>query len=269
MDLKLRLIQQESLKDRENYIALQKSVALFPDVRFNNQEIYMDKSWKDQFKSENRICYVIETAQESLYCGECAVKDISAEMTEIEIELLQEYQHQGIGYKALIMMFEKLAYSYGKQEFCAKVEPDNYASQFLMEKLKGIPSGLARDYTISDDRIERFAETHRYLLDERMYEIAERFGAEANRLLTELLVYKFHWSDIQTNCLNMAEKMNKRKYVECPRTLSKEKMKDTVLEILEAVEKIKSLNDNEDAANALIADMEALLANKMKLMESM
>lgn len=73
MDIKLRLIQQNSLKDRENYFALQKSVALFPNIRLD-KEMYKDISWQEEFKNENRICYVIGTVAESSYCGECAVK---------------------------------------------------------------------------------------------------------------------------------------------------------------------------------------------------
>ena len=64
MDIKLRLIQQNSLKDRENYLALQKSVALFPDIRLD-KEMYRDISWQEQFKIENSICYVIETVVKS------------------------------------------------------------------------------------------------------------------------------------------------------------------------------------------------------------
>lgn len=49
----------------------------------------------------------------------------------------------------------------------------------MMEKLKGILAGLTKDYKISDKRKEQFIKTHRCLLDERMYDIAERFGIEA------------------------------------------------------------------------------------------
>lgn len=266
MDIKLRLIQQNSFKDRENYLALQKSVALFPDIRLD-KEMYRDISWQEQFKNENRICYVIETVEKSSYCGECAVKDISARIPEIEIELMKEYWHQGIGYRAIIMMMEKLAEKYGKKEFWAKVEPDNYASQFLVEKMKGIPAGLTKDYIISDERIEQFVETHRYLLDERMHDIAEQFGVEADLLLTSLLLYKLNLNDIQRNVPDETETRNKRKHIDCQRNLSKEKMKDTMLEIVEGLEEIKSFNSSKGIINDKVADMEEKLIKRMKLME--
>ena len=78
---------------------------------------------------------------------------------------------------------------YGKQEFYAKVEPDNYASQFLIERLKGKPVGLAKDFQISDERVKQFVESRRYLLDGRIKNIAKVFEVEEDLLLTNLLVY--------------------------------------------------------------------------------
>ncbi len=46
------------------------------------------------------------------------------------------------------MLYNKLSQKYGKREFYAKIEPDNYMSQFLFEKLRAIPVGLAKDFQI-------------------------------------------------------------------------------------------------------------------------
>ena len=137
----------------------------------------------------------------------------------------------------------------GNRIFLAKVEPDNYASQFLMEKLKEIPAGLVKDPLISDERVEKFVEIHRYLLDERMQEIAEQFGVETNLLLTHLLVYKFNLNKLQMNPLNEINTINKRKYIECPRNLSKEKLKDNVLGMAEGLEEIKKSADSKGKLN--------------------
>lgn len=266
VDINLRLIQQESIKDRENYFALQRSVALFPEM--DNKEEYEDKLWYEQFENRNRICYVIETIAENSYCGECAVKDISANIPEIEIELMQEHQHQGIGYKAIIMMLNKLTKEHGKQEFYVKIEPDNYASQFLFEKLGGIPVGLAKDFQISDERAEQFIETHRYLLDERMQSIAKKFEVEADLLLTNLLVYKLNFNDLPKNDVNRNEIVNKREHIECFRTLSKEKYKDVMREWLEDLEEIKNYGEAKEKITAKLAEMELKLVDKMKLIKT-
>ena len=91
-------------------------------MRLSGNAEYADTEWRDNCEKKNRICYVIEVGEGCLYCGECAVKDISADIPEIEIELLQEYQHQGIGYKAIIMMLNEVAKQYGKREFYAKTQ---------------------------------------------------------------------------------------------------------------------------------------------------
>lgn len=93
MDIRLRLIQQDNEKDRADYFSLQKSVALFPNMELDNKKEYEDNSWEDLFHNKNRICYVIETITDFSYCGECAVKDISADIPEVEIELMREHQH--------------------------------------------------------------------------------------------------------------------------------------------------------------------------------
>lgn len=100
MDISIRLVRKDSAQDRGNFFALQKSITLFPDMGYEDKKEYEDKVWQEQFENRNRICYVIET--ESIYCGECAVKDISADIPEIEIELMREYQHKGIGYTDII-----------------------------------------------------------------------------------------------------------------------------------------------------------------------
>lgn len=268
MNIQIRPIQQGSTQDRENYFALQKSVALFPDKGLSDKKEYEDKSWWDQFENKNRICYVIETVPELFYCGECAVKDISDDIPEIEIELMQEYQYQGIGYKAIIMMLNKLAKQYGKQEFYAKIEPDNYASQFLFEKLGGIPAGVVKDYEISDERIEQFILAHRYLLDEQMQAIAKKFEIEPDMLLTHLLIYKIHCKDLETDDLNVFERTNKRERIECLRNLSKEKYKDALMEWLDDLEEIKNFGEAKDKIIVKIADMESKLLNKIELMKT-
>lgn len=58
MDIRLRLIQQDNVKDREDYFSLQMSVALFPNMELDNKKEYEDNSWKDLFHKEkqNMLC---------------------------------------------------------------------------------------------------------------------------------------------------------------------------------------------------------------------
>lgn len=155
VNINLRLIKQDDIKDRENYFALQKSVALFPDRRLNFEKDLEDKFWQDQFE-KNRVCYVIETIPECLYCGECAVKDITADIPEVEIELMQEYQHQGIGYKAMLMMFDQLAKKYGKQEL--------ELISNLARKHKMSPKQISESLGVTVQKVKRRLNTY-YVLE--------------------------------------------------------------------------------------------------------
>lgn len=67
MDISLGLIQQDSVKNREDYFSLQKSVALFPNMELDNKKEYEDNSWEDLFQNKNRICYVIEIITDRSY----------------------------------------------------------------------------------------------------------------------------------------------------------------------------------------------------------
>lgn len=164
------------------------------------------------------------------------------------------------------MMLNKLTEQYDKKEFYAKIEPDNFVSQFLFEKLGAIPAGVTKDYEISNKRAEQFIEMHQYLLDERMQLIAKKFNIEPNMLLTHLLVYELHCSDLKTDDMNVFKNTNKRKHIECSRLLSKEKYKDVLMEWLEDLEEIKTLDGAKDKITAKIADMELKLLQKMELM---
>lgn len=147
MNIKLRPIQYDSNADKENYFALKKSVAIMQNI-YQDNEKYGNLTWQEFAEDKNRICFVIEKLPECAYCGECAIKNISDSIPEIEIELLKEYQGKGIGYQAIVIMLSRIAKEYKKEKFYAKIEPDNYASLLLFEKLGGIPSGIARDYKI-------------------------------------------------------------------------------------------------------------------------
>ena len=255
LDIRLRMIQQESNTDKANYLALQKSVAILKDWERDDEEKLNEWSWQDAFKSKQRICYVIEKMPGNVYCGECAVKNISDEIPEIEIELMKEYQGQGIGYLAIIDMLNKLASDYGKVKYYAKVEPDNYASRFLFEKLRAQPVGVSRDYTISDEREERFIERSRYLLDQDLEEVAKKFSVVPETLLTHFLVYQLNVNDINEKCTKREEMINHREKIDCPRKLTREKYKETLLEFLDGLQQIKE-TITKDELNAKIKEME-------------
>ena len=246
LDIRLRPIQQESNIDKEHYLALQKSVAIFKSWEPDNEEKLNEQLWQDAFKSKHRICYVIEKMPGNEYCGECAVKNIFDETPEIEIELMKEYQGQGIGYLAIIDMLNKLASDYGKERYYVKIEPDNYASRFLFEKLCAQPAGVLRDYNIPDERVKQFIERSRYLLDQDLEEVAKKFSVAPETLLTHFLVYQISVNDINEKYAERGKTINHRVRMDCPRKLTKEKYMETLREFLDELQQMEGTVTKEE-----------------------
>lgn len=264
MNIQLRPIQQNSITDKENYFSLQKSVAILQVLKHDNEEELNEWSWQNAFENENRICYVIEKMPGNIYCGECAVKNICDDIPEIEIELMKEYQGQGIGYQSVVIMLNKLAVEYGKDNYYAKVEPDNYVSHFLFEKLGGQPIGILRDYEISDERVKQFTEDHKELLDKNIEEIAKKFGVEAELLLTHLLVYKMNIQDLNVRNTSMEKSthLNHREKINCKRELSRAKHIDVMKEWVEELMQMRE-TVNKDDLDVLLEQMKNRLLNRV------
>lgn len=262
MNIELRPIQYDSNIDKEQYFALQKSVAIMQNV-YKDNEKYGNLIWKGLVEDKNRICFVIENLPGHVYCGECAVKNISDSIPEIEIELLKERQGKGIGYQAIVIMLNKLAEKYKKERFYAKVEPDNYVSQLLFEKLGGIPAGITRDYKVSDERADHFIKTHENLLDEKINKVAEKFGVEAKLLLTHVLVYLVDVNDMNLFNDGTGLLRNSREHIECQRTITKEKFVDMMKEALEDLQKIKDACMEESALKEKVNEIEDKLLRRI------
>ena len=265
MDIQLRLIQEDSITDRENYFILQNSVTLFPSWNKKNHENML---WKAQFKNPNRICYVIEEKPELIYCGECAIKDISADIPEIEIELMPEYQKRGVGYQSIVYMLNTIAEKYGKRDFYARVEPDNYASQFLIEKLGGTAIGVIRDFKVSDKRIAEFTEKNKHLLNDRMKILAQMFSVEEEVLLTHLLVYQIHAYDGKILTGLEREKIH-RAPIRASRRLTKEKYKETLIELNKDLEELKELIGDESRCQTKFLEIEKKILDKEKRIQDL
>lgn len=57
-DIRLRLIQQNSNRDKENHFALQRSVEVLKNWKGDKEQEWKEWSWKELFNNENRIWYV-------------------------------------------------------------------------------------------------------------------------------------------------------------------------------------------------------------------
>lgn len=79
----------------------------------------------------------VRKASNNEFCGYCQIKDITTEEPELGIELLKKVHDQGVGFHSLKLLMTEYSQLSGKKYFIS-IDPENYASQRLMDKLGGL-----------------------------------------------------------------------------------------------------------------------------------
>lgn len=80
-----------------------------------------------------------------------------------------------------------------KREFRVKIDSDNYASQGLFEKLGAVPYGIAEFMLHKEEDIRKCEEENLQEIDDKLMEVAEKFGVEPRKLLSHVLEYRLEW----------------------------------------------------------------------------
>ena len=79
------------------------------------------------------------------------------------------------------------------KEFRVKIDSDNYASQGLFEKLGAVPYGIAEFMLHKEEDIRKCEEENLQEIDDKLMEVAEKFGVEPRKLLSHVLEYRLEW----------------------------------------------------------------------------
>ena len=75
----------------------------------------------------------------------------------------------------------------------AKIDAENYASQRLFEKLGATPYGIAEHMLHKEEDIIRCEEENLDEIDDKLIQLAEKFGVEPRKLLSHVLEYELNW----------------------------------------------------------------------------
>lgn len=126
------------------------------------------------------------------YMGYIAIKDITRQVWEFSIELLEMYRYQGIGKESLSLMLDKMNKISGETTYRCRIFPDNYASQTMVKKLGAKPNGITECILYGSD-IEEFEENNLELIDENLKIVADEFQVEPRKLLSHILEYIIEW----------------------------------------------------------------------------
>ena len=100
---------------------------------------------------------------------------------------------QGIGSIAIPAMLDELRDRLGVITYRIRIEPTNYVSQRLFEKLGAVPNGISELWLHDPDDLAQLEEEGMHLIDETLIAVAMKFDVEPRALLSHVLEYKLTW----------------------------------------------------------------------------
>lgn len=127
------------VKDRDIFIKITAYTSFIP--RVYKSTYYCDYFWNSVPDSDEQVLIIVEK-NTGIYCGYCNVKNVNSLNPEIGIDLLPEFQGQGIGKQALELLLTNYKQDKPMEYFIAKVMSSNLNSQSLMAKLGAKPIGV-------------------------------------------------------------------------------------------------------------------------------
>lgn len=170
--------------DRDGFIALQRVYSLTKSMLKN--EAYCDIVWEEHLDNKALMFSIV---QNDAYLGYCGIKDLTQTPWEIVIELQPEKTKQGIGYAAVTAMLDSMRNRLGACQYRIRIEPTNYASQRLFEKLGAEPNGLSELWIHDTQTLKDIEEDNLHLIDDNLISVARKFSVEPRLLLSHVLEY--------------------------------------------------------------------------------
>ena len=151
-------------------------------------EAFREMLW-EEFTDENAENYGIFIKKTGEFVGYCEIKNITKEIPELVIELLEKHRRKGYAYQALSLLMKRFYEITGKNVFRSRIDVDNYASQALHRKLGAIPNGIS-EVLLPRETLIKFQDFFEKLVDDNMRELAVEFGVNPVELLGHVLEYR-------------------------------------------------------------------------------
>lgn len=174
--------------DREHFLEVHQEYAAVKSMLKNTE--YRNMVWKEH---SNGNALMFSILRENKYAGYCGIENLSKKPWEISIELHPDMVHQGIGYIALRAMLDAIQKRLGVFECRIKIDPTNYPSQRLFEKLGAVPNGISSLLVQNSQTLEQLEQEGMHLIDEKLVSVAEKFVVKPQELLSHVLEYKLLW----------------------------------------------------------------------------
>lgn len=182
------LLRNVKESDRDSFLALQRIHSLMRAML--TCESYQNMIWQEH-TDQNSLMLSIE--KNGTYAGYCGIQNLSAKVWEISIELFPENTGQGIGFAAITAMLHAIRNRLGVCEYRIRIEPTNYASQRLFEKLGAVPNGISELWLHDPKMLAQLETENQHLIDDALISVAKKFAVEPRALLSHVLEYRLTW----------------------------------------------------------------------------
>lgn len=180
-DIVLRNVREN---DREGYLETQREYSVFKS--WLKEHSYCEMIWREHCGPKALSFSIIV---DGAYAGYCGINNTTRPIWEIGIELLPKWTGRGIGYASISAMLREIQKRLGVCEFYVRVDPRNYASQRLFEKLGAAPDSVTSTM-LTDEEIAKCEEKNINQIDDALRETARKFGVSPRKLLSHVLKYR-------------------------------------------------------------------------------
>ena len=185
------LIRPITPKDETFYCGVRMQYSLMYQAAYNTARDNKKSILLDEIFAPQVFYCIICNSNDGQPMGYLGIKDTSAEIWEIAIELDGKYTHRGFGSKSLHLYLNEVQRRTGVGEFRAVVEVDNIPSQRCFEGLGAKLVGLCDSFVLrTEDEKKRFEEQNLQLIDTHMIDLAKQLEVEPRKLLSHLLDYR-------------------------------------------------------------------------------
>lgn len=182
------ILRPVNYSDRSDYFEIQKSYSMFKSML--NDETYCDTLWKEYTTEKSLMCTIVKNG---IYVGYCGINNITSQTYEIAIELKPEWTRKGIGSIAISAMLNRIKDCLDISKYKIRIDPTNYASQKLFEKLGAVPSNIVELLIHDEKALEQCEEENLHCIDEQLIDVARKFSVEPRKLLSHVLEYSLIW----------------------------------------------------------------------------
>lgn len=182
------VLRKVAQSHREGFLGLKREYSVMQSSL--QEKAYCDMIWNEHTSDRSLMLSIL---RDGTYIGYCGIHNTAREPWEIAIELQPEWTNQGIGYAAVSAMLNEIRSRLGVTRYKVRIEPGNYASQRLFEKLGAVPSGISEFWLHDQKEIAKCEEDNLHQIDEQLCSVAKKFGVEPRKLLTHVLEYTLTW----------------------------------------------------------------------------